>query len=438
MSRKTITSSPSANKNKNKNYTKTNSSSTAAQTVKAPSLTDTSGVDGYFRPEYSGSRWSQGTELFMGNFTKMIGLNFLMLIFIAPILYFLFVRFTNVLSSASQAPFTSNMGVGYLPFTQMLGYEESILMRYNTIFFMLLPILGVWLSIGLSGGLYVMRNMAWGESITIFKGFFSGVKKNFLPIFIATLIYTLIFSISAVGISYLNYHMVVVSKEWYHVVFKVVLYIVIGYSTLFYLAELPLLVTYKGGFFPMLKNGFIISGVLIPLNAFFAALALLPFLLLFLGQSALGMSLILILFCGGAFFLVVWTVYNHWIYDKFINGKVAAYTPTDEDVKKKEEREASSGVSGASAEQGYTEVGQKTSVLSSVAPVTDYDAKLHDVSGIFTRSDLEKLAKSKNASSITVGTKKSDDTPVNCDEEEIVDLTDDNSDEKTTKNNKKK
>lgn len=357
------------------------------------SLTDTSGVDGYFRPEVAVSRWKLGYEVFMGNFTKIIGLNFIILLFLAPLLILLFLRSSTIYANASMSPFSANMGIGYLPHAAVLGLEESITYYANYNFFMWMPIAALFLGVGLSGGMYVMRNLCWGESVTIVKTFFNGIKKNILPILASVAIYSLILAVSSIFISHLNLTSAINGSRWYWTLLKVLMYILIAFASLHFMAMMSMVVTYTGNYFQLMKNCFTITLILLPVNAFFAVFALIPFAILFLGSQALSLAAILIMFLGGSYTMLVWTVYSQWLYDKFFRGRVKTYEATKEEIDKHNTREKEKAVAGES--EGYREVGKSASIMDGVKPVTDYDVTVKDLDSLFTRDDIDALQKSK-------------------------------------------
>ena len=220
-------------------------------------LTDVSGRDGFYRNNIGVGRWSYGMDVLKSNFAKLVGINLLMIVFIAPIVLLLFVRYSQQYGLAHTAPFTANIGVGYAPFTNLVAQEEYITLQINWSFFRWLPLVGLWLSVGLSGAMYVMRNICWGEDVSLIKDFFLGIKRNVIPVAIATLIFSLIFASAWMGISYLDYIGAAAGgKTWYQVVIKVVIIIGMVFASLWYMAVLSLSVTYKANFFALLKNGF--------------------------------------------------------------------------------------------------------------------------------------------------------------------------------------
>ena len=358
-------------------------------------LTDVSGRDGFYRNNINVGRWAYGADILRSNLGKIVGLNLIMLLFFAPIAYFLFVRFSQQYTLAHNAPFSANLGVGYVPFPNLVGLEEAINLDINMYFFLKLPIMGLWLSIGLSGGMYVMRNMCWGEPVNLFKDFWLGIKRNIVPVVISTVLFTVVFASAFIGMSYLDYSGAMAGgKKWYEIVAKILLIVAVVFASLWFMTMLSMSVTYKGNFFKLMRNSALISAVLIPFNIFFAVFALIPFVFLMLGTTFLMLGVLAIALIGISFFMLVWTVYSQWIYDKFINGNATAYVPTEADAAKKKAREAAT-TSGVSEEAGYETVGAVESFAAVAKPVTDEDVTVCELPAMFTLADIRKVNESK-------------------------------------------
>lgn len=124
-----------------------------------------------------------------------------------------------------------------------------------------------------------------------------------------------------------------------------------------------------------------------PTNIFFAFLAVLPFLLLFIGVPLL-MSLVLVLLVvwGLSIFMLIWTNYSNWVFDKFINDKVPGAKKNRGIYKR-----------NATESDGEELIIEKTKLTSSIKPVTDYDVELYELPASFGRKDLEKLEETKEA-----------------------------------------
>ncbi|HBK02785.1 MAG TPA: hypothetical protein DDY77_07140 [Clostridiales bacterium] len=367
-------------------------------------LTDLTGQDGYTRKKVEVGRWSYGASLLTGSFNKTIVLNLLMVLFLAPLIFMLARKNMSLLSASASAPFGANMILGMTPAGNMAGLKESLSFMVNREFYLFLPLCAFVLGIGLSGGMYVMRNMAWGNDVSVASAFFKGIKRNFLNVVILTLCFSLFAAAAGIGISYINYEEAIAGGKWYYLAIKICVLVVLAFLAVWYLTCVTFTETFGSSFGTMLKNSLKISFYMFPLNIFFAAFALLPVGLFFLGTSFLFIGAMLYVLFGASFTLVVWTVYSQWLYDKFIDGRLTkVYEPTEKEVAEKKRKETlakEKEVAGGfiSAGEGAARIVREEEAVERIIaePVTDGGETLtiHDK---FTRKDIEKLTEKKLA-----------------------------------------
>ena len=354
-------------------------------------LGDISGRDGYYRNNVTIGRWAYGWDIFKTNFTKLVGLNLIMLLFIAPIVVFIYFRYAQIYTLAHQAPFTANIGVGYAPATNLLGSAEAIVLTADWEFFRLLPLMGAWLAVGLSGGLFVMRNLAWGEDVSVIKGFFTGVRRHYLTVLFVTALFTVFLSAAMIGISYLDFAGAVMGgKVWYQVVLKILLIIAICFAALWYLEMLPLSVSYNASPLTILKNSLLFTVKLLVPNIFFAIVSLVPGVLFLLGNTLLAIALMVVMFIGISLFMLVNTVYHQWVYDKFVNKYIKEkYKLTEADLKRINKKKASSG------DDEYDTAGEAPRGFEgAIKPITD-DEEVAALPKYFGLGDIENMMRSK-------------------------------------------
>ena len=363
-------------------------------------FTDVSGRDGFYRPKIEVGRWSLGGQLFRENFTKLIGLNIFMLIFVAPIVAIILLRYNFFLGQIAYLPFAANVGIGVQPDPHMLALSEGLVLTADRRFYLFLPLAAMWLGVGLSGGMYVMRNLAWGERVRVYKTFLLGIKRNALTVVLGSLVFSLVFTSCLLGLSYTTYLAALYGAKWYYVIAKIFVIIALVYSTIWYLTFLSMAVTYKSGFFALVRNSVLVTTVLLPVNAFFAAFSLLFFLLLLLGASFRLLAIMFALFIGVSFFMLVWTVYSQWVFDKFINPNVKnKYTPTEEEEQAKKLRDKLAKEEQTSA-GGFITVGEGVMAeLGDVMPI-DKGVEMFRLGDNFTREDLAAAAKRKAEMSV--------------------------------------
>lgn len=340
----------------------------------------------YARSTLPTNRWSLGWDLIRNNFRKIVLLNLLMLLFLFPLFGLLIFRGLYVDSVAATKPFSQNIGFGYPAYPMLKGVAESVILQSDILFFIALLIFSFYIAIGLAGGFYVMRNMVWAEGVFLHSDFWSGVKKNYKTVLGSLLFYVAIMGLSKISIDYSN--IIIASGtgiKWLFTLSKIISYIFMGLMTLIFLFMLTTGVTYELKFFKLLKNGLILAIALLPLSVFFVAFGVLPTLLILTqtGSIFFLIGVIVLLFFGLAYFTLVWTDYSHWLFDEFINDKVAGAKKNRGIYKKGKEDEED------------VVFDKSTLATRKIKPVTDYDIEIAELPTAFTREDLKRLEESK-------------------------------------------
>ncbi len=344
-------------------------------------------ADTYARSTLPGNRWELGWDLIKNNFGKMFKLNWLMILFFAPVILMFFIRSVLVNYYAIIMPFSQNLSIGYPAVPTTAGLTEQIYLLANRRTFLFLPILGVIAAVGLSGGMYVMRNMVWSEGVFVGSDFWTGVKKNFKEVLVATLMYTAILLSCILSISYGNYIRAIGEGNWLIIASIVISYVAAAFFTLVYLYMLTLGVTYKLKFHHLIRNAFILAFGLLPTNVFFAVFSLIVVIIvMFGGQMLVMLGIMLFILFGLSGFALIWTNYSQWVFDKFINDKVPGA------VKNR-------GIYSKTPEEEESEFSFERSTLGKrpIKPVTDDDIEIVELPQTFSRADLIRLEESKAA-----------------------------------------
>ena len=344
----------------------------------------------YARKTLPSNRWSLAWDLVRNNFGKLFKINLLMLLFAFPVIILIIARSSFTMSQASVQPFAQNIGIGYPAYPMISGISESIVFQVDVTVLIMMLIVSPYVSVGLAGGFYVIRNLVWTEGVFVASDFWSGVKKNYKNTFLATLFYLVMVSLMILSIDLAEVQIATMPKiaGWF-VAGKVISIILIVYFTFVYLFMLTLGVTYKIKFFGLVKNGFLLALALLPYNAFFAALSVLCILPLFftLTNSIFMMiGIMLAIFLSFSLFALIWTNYSQWVFDEFINDKVAGAKKNRGIYKKNAEEEVKS-----------TERYKPMFGARPIKPVTDYDIEIAELPESYTREDLIRLQESKEA-----------------------------------------
>ncbi len=343
--------------------------------------------ESYARSTLPGNRWELGWDVFRNNMGKMVGINMLMLLFMLPLFIILFLRYTNIQYYAMMMPFSQNIGVGYPAAPMYPGIVEQIYLTANQSTLIYLPIAAAVASVGIAGGMYVMRNMVWSEGVFVGTDFWTGVKKNFIVVFLSTLLYSVLLLMSILSISYGNYINATANSSWLITVAIIVSYVMLAFFTIVYLFMISFGVTYELKFKSLLKNSAIMAIALVPTNIFFTAFAFITVILMMLGNVFLSLGLVAFILFGLSGALLIWTDYTQWAFDKFINDKVPGAVKNRGIYSKSENDEE------------FADFSFERSTLGKrpIKPITDYDVEIIEIPETFSRADLRRLEESKAA-----------------------------------------
>ena len=125
----------------------------------------------YARSTLPTNRWQLFWDIFKGNFSKIVKVNLLVLIFFIP-LFFVIIMCSLVNSNNGIIyPFGANMGIGYPAAPSLQGISEWLVIQSDLVLYLGIAVSSIIASIGLSGGMYVIRNMVWTEGIFVTNDF---------------------------------------------------------------------------------------------------------------------------------------------------------------------------------------------------------------------------------------------------------------------------
>lgn len=358
-------------------------------------FTDVSGRDSFYRSKVEIGRWSLGMQIIRENFGTLVGFNVLMLLFVAPIFVILFLRLASLAVEIYEAPFAANIGLGFQPNVNLAALPQSLVFGVDSYYFLFLPLAVLWLGLGLAGGMFVMRNLCWGERVSLFKTIFLGIKRHAIPVLLGTLVYSLFLTGGIIGFSYIDLAIALNGSAWYFILAKIAIIVVLIYLTLWYLTYVSMGVSYKANAISLAVNSLKVTTVLLPLNLFFAALAFVGFVLLFFGESVMFLGLLLVAVFAVSFAMLVWSVYSQWVYDRLINPSIKEkYVPTEEEKQAKKNREEAVKRQQEMGD-GFITVGEsRMKELGEVLPISKGSVEMVRFNRNFTRADLS-LAEEK-------------------------------------------
>ncbi|MBO7298163.1 MAG: hypothetical protein J6U60_03855 [Clostridia bacterium] len=357
----------------------------------------------YARSTLPTNRWQLFWDIFKGNFGKIVKVNLLTLLFFVPLVAVIVIYFLLGDVNATSYPFSANLGIGYPAAPGQKGLAESLAMYSDFTLHLGLLITSVIAAVGLSGGMYVVRNMVWTEGIFVANDFWRGIKLNYKNALQTALFFTVILTLSGSLINLAEFTIAAgeISKAqrvWMRIS-EAMSYVLIVAAAMMSFWCLALGVNYKLKFFMMLRNAFLLMIGTLPQTIFFGVLALLPFvLLLFNATFFTVVAVVLILLFALAYALLVWLDFAQWVFDRYINPKIEGAKVGRGIYNKDGSSTLTGDDSAASIEYQRTilSYGKSRLVARPIKPIDD-SLQVYELPSSFTREDLKRLRDSKQS-----------------------------------------
>jgi signal transduction histidine kinase len=151
-------------------------------------------------------------------------------------------------------------------------------------------------------------------------------------------------------------------------------------------------VTYKIKFLGLLRNSFLFSIGVIFQNAIFIGITILPIYLTMSLSGIFGMIFIMLyMFIGISLTILIWTLYAHWVFDRFLNEKVEGAIKDRGIYRKNKEEIAAKREDERKRQEKARYVNPKKKTKKSISEGKSYTP----LESTFSRADLEKLNKEK-------------------------------------------
>ena len=354
----------------------------------------------YARSTLPTNRWQLFWDIFKGNFGKMVKVNLLTLIFFIPLIAVVIFYLMLVESNGIIYPFGANLGVGYPAAPMQQGVAELLAVQNSFVLYIGLILTGIIAAIGLSGGMYVVRNMVWTEGIFVTNDFWRGIKLNYKNALQTSMFFTLVLTLSMTLINFSEFSLAIADvstaqEVWFNIseTFSYVLIVVVGLMSFWMIA---LGVNYEQKFFVLMKNSFLIMLGTLPQTIFFGAIALLPFILfLFGGSFFMMLAIVFVILFSFSFVLLVWLDFAQWVFDKYINPKIEG-ARVGRGIYNKDGSSSLEGESAAAIEyeRAILAAGRSRLIARPIKPIDD-DLQVYELPTSFTREDLKRLRESK-------------------------------------------
>lgn len=355
----------------------------------------------YARSTLPSSRWALFWDILKGRFWKLILTNLLVLVTFLPVIALLVFRWMSIAGEGLGHDFGSGMGIGYPALPDITGAAQSLIFQTDLIVFgLMIPAMAV-AALGISGGMYIIRNMIWTEGIFFANDFVRGIKRNYWNVFEAVMIFSVMLFLS-VTMGDLADMLVAVGAPHagWMVASKVIGYVFIALAILICMWMISLGVNYKQGPWQLFRNAVVLAFGTFPQTVFFAACALWPvFLTLFSSQYVMIAGMILIVFLAFAYAMLVWMDYCQWAFDKFINPNMGFATGKGlyDKNKKSTDSRVDTGIESEAMREYKRQIvaqGKSKLVCRPIKPIDD-DLEIYQLPDSFSREDLQRLKESK-------------------------------------------
>lgn len=357
----------------------------------------------YARSTLPTNRWQLFWDIFKGSFGKLVKVNLLILLFCIPTILVVIFNELLVQYNSTTYPFGSNLGIGYPADPVQPGLAELLVLNGNFILYIGLTISMFIASIGLAGGMYVIRNMVWTEGIFVAHDFWKGVKLNYKNALQTTLFFCLVLLVCG---SLINFTDLMLAMDGLDKVGEVMLWIskIFSFAFIFMAAVMAFWmlaqgVNYEVRFGTMLRNAFLMGIATFPQTLFFGAIAILPFALFFLnGTLFLMIAVLALIFLSFSFALLVWLDFAQWVFDRYINPKLKG-AKVGRGLYSKDSGESLAEGELSEAELQYRKelvaAGRSKLIAHPIKPIDD-GLEVYELPQSFTREDLKRLRESKD------------------------------------------
>ena len=134
----------------------------------------------YARSTLPTNRWQLFFDIFKGNFSKLVIVNLLTMVFFLPLIGLLVFGLIVADYNGTIYPFGANLAIGYPAYDGLRGLSQSLAVWSDLGLYIGVMACSVLAAVGLAGGMYVIRNMVWTEGIFVTNDFWRGVKLTAL------------------------------------------------------------------------------------------------------------------------------------------------------------------------------------------------------------------------------------------------------------------
>jgi hypothetical protein len=343
-------------------------------------------ADDYTRTVVPQGRWGDTWDVFKSNFTKLVLINVLTLVFFVPTIIVMILRSAYLVSLEGIAPGDL---VAFPAQPDLTGLSEQLVFSTDLIFFAGLIVCGLFAAIGLAGALYSIKRLLNTHGDFTVKGYFHGVKVGYLNT-VLTLTLFLVFLYATVLMNdWANLQIALgasAAGPRAAAIIMIILTVLVGIVCMWLLA---VGISYKLSAWQLVKNSFVLLIGNSIVSLFFIALALLPVSFLFMGNFMRIVAYVLFIFIGFSYIGIVWMSYTQGVFDTYITPNLKA-AKEDADSRKTPEQLAQEKLEEQKAVAMQLLAAGKSELIGKpIAPVKD--GSFAPLPRAFTREDLRAI-----------------------------------------------
>ena len=280
---------------------------------------------------YNGGRFKRFFDIFRANTQTISMTNMLTLIFALPIFAVVFFfslygyeKFAYLIADIDATPYLmGNVGIG-MSNAMDAGTAEALLLTSYRIMLSAVAVFMPVLAVGLSGNLYIMQKLVWGEEFLTKKDkqgnniprvateFFRGVKKYAGQTVASTSIFAVFFAGAAnLIITFIQaLHMGNAGAgEWIALFVGIIVALIAG---MIFTNLIPLVVSYDIPFVKKLNNACIYTLIFPIPTVFMLIFALIPYLLFIAGSFLTIIAMLAVIWVGLAYSTLVFVNYGDY------------------------------------------------------------------------------------------------------------------------------
>ena len=279
-------------------------------------------ADDYSRTSVPQGRWSDTWYIFKSNFLKLVLINVFVLITFAPAIVLLFFRSSYIQLLGNVYPLNTSILFPY--YSDVSGLAERVTLSADILFYAALVLSGFIAAIGVAGAGYSIRRIINTHGQFTLKGFFHGVKVNYLSTVLPVTVFMLfLYATFLVG----DWSKIVSATGGNSAgaitafVFIIIATVLVG---IFSAWQYAVGTTYKVKFKDLYKNSFILLVGSVLRTVFMVGFSLIPVWLFMIGGVVRVISYIVFVFIGFSFILLCWTAFTQSVFDAYINPTIKA------------------------------------------------------------------------------------------------------------------